>query len=60
METMCARSSRCYTATQVAAPNVAKCASECTVLLTTLPDTDERYLSTFLFDDVSESSDDVE
>ena len=41
----------------VAACEVAKAAPEGSVILTTLADTGERYLSTFLFEGVSEGSD---
>jgi len=45
-------------ATVAAALEVAKQAPQDSVLLTMLPDTGERYLSTFLFEGVSEGSDD--
>ena len=45
-------------ATVAAALRVAEGAPEGTVLLAMLPDTGERYLSTFLFEDVNEGSDD--
>ncbi|MGO1073043.1 cysteine synthase A [Lysobacter sp. CA199] len=45
-------------ATVAAALQVAESAPEGTVLLAMLPDTGERYLSTFLFEGVSEGSDD--
>jgi cysteine synthase len=45
-------------ATAAAALEVAKDAPEGSVILTMLPDTGERYLSTFLFEGVSEGSDD--
>ena len=45
-------------ATAAAALKVAESAPEGSVLLTMLPDTGERYLSTFLFEGVSEGSDD--
>ncbi len=45
-------------ATVAAALRVAADAPEGTVLLAMLPDTGERYLSTFLFEDVNEGSDD--
>jgi cysteine synthase A len=45
-------------ATAAAAVKVAESAPEGSVLLTMLPDTGERYLSTFLFEGVSEGSDD--
>ncbi|MEO5629665.1 MAG: cysteine synthase A [Thermomonas sp.] len=45
-------------ATVAAALQVADKAPEGTVLLAMLPDTGERYLSTFLFEDVNEGSDD--
>ncbi len=45
-------------ATAAAALEVAKDAEEGAVILTMLPDTGERYLSTFLFEDVNEGSDD--
>ena len=45
-------------ATVAAALEVAKTAAEGTVLLAMLPDTGERYLSTFLFEGVNEGSDD--
>lgn len=47
-------------ATLAAALQVAKDASEGAVLLAILPDTGERYLSTFLFEGVNEGSDEVE
>jgi len=47
-------------ATLAAALQVAKEAPEGSVLLAMLPDTGERYLSTFLFEGVNEGSDDVE
>ncbi|SEI81379.1 cysteine synthase A [Frateuria terrea] len=46
--------------TLAAALDVAKSAPEGSVLLAMLPDTGERYLSTFLFEGVNEGSDDVE
>jgi len=45
-------------ATVAAALQVAEQAAEGTVLLAMLPDTGERYLSTFLFEGVAEGSDD--
>lgn len=45
-------------ATVAAALDVAGGAEEGTVILAMLPDTGERYLSTFLFEDVNEGSDD--
>ncbi|MEU4804955.1 cysteine synthase A [Actinosynnema sp. NPDC023587] len=45
-------------ATLATALHVAETAPEGSVLLAMLPDTGERYLSTFLFDGVSEESDD--
>jgi cysteine synthase A len=45
-------------ATAAAALQVAEQAPEGSVLLTMLPDTGERYLSTFLFEGVNEGSDD--
>jgi len=45
-------------ATVAAALEVAQAAPEGTVLLAMLPDTGERYLSTFLFEGVNEGSDD--
>jgi len=45
-------------ATVAAALQVAKDADEDAVILAMLPDTGERYLSTFLFEDVAEGSDD--
>ncbi|MEO5963702.1 MAG: cysteine synthase A [Thermomonas sp.] len=45
-------------ATVAAALRVAEDAAEGTVLLAMLPDTGERYLSTFLFEGVNEGSDD--
>lgn len=45
-------------ATVATALRVAESAPEGSVLLTMLPDTGERYLSTFLFEDVNEGSDD--
>ncbi|WEN13543.1 cysteine synthase A [Rhodanobacter sp. AS-Z3] len=47
-------------ATLAAALEVAKDAPEGSVLLAMLPDTGERYLSTFLFEGVNEGSDEVE
>ncbi|HZX70235.1 MAG TPA: cysteine synthase A [Rhodanobacter sp.] len=47
-------------ATLAAALEVAKDAVEGSVLLAMLPDTGERYLSTFLFEGVNEGSDEVE
>jgi cysteine synthase A len=47
-------------ATLAAALQVAKDAPEGSVLLAMLPDTGERYLSTFLFEGVNEGSDEVE
>jgi cysteine synthase len=47
-------------ATLAAALQVAGDASEGSVLLAMLPDTGERYLSTFLFEGVNEGSDEVE
>jgi len=46
-------------ATVAAALQVAEQAPQGSVLLATLPDTGERYLSTFLFEDVAEGSDDA-
>ncbi|MBB5360228.1 cysteine synthase A [Rhodanobacter sp. ANJX3] len=46
-------------ATLAAALEVAKDAPEGSVLLAMLPDTGERYLSTFLFEGVNEGSDDI-
>ena len=46
-------------ATLAAALDVAKSAPEGSVLLAMLPDTGERYLSTFLFEGVNEGSDEV-
>ncbi|MDX1550844.1 MAG: cysteine synthase A, partial [Lysobacter spongiicola] len=45
-------------ATVAAALQVAEQAAQGTVLLAMLPDTGERYLSTFLFEGVAEGSDD--
>jgi len=45
-------------ATAAAALEVARNADEGAVILTMLPDTGERYLSTFLFEGVNEGSDD--
>ncbi len=45
-------------ATVAAALHAAETATEGTVLLAVLPDTGERYLSTFLFEGVNEGSDD--
>ena len=45
-------------ATAAAALQVAEKAPEGSVILTMLPDTGERYLSTFLFEGVNEGSDD--
>ena len=45
-------------ATVAAALEVAKTAGDGAVILAMLPDTGERYLSTFLFEDVAEGSDD--
>ncbi len=47
-------------ATMAAALKVAQDAAEGSVLLAMLPDTGERYLSTFLFEGVNEGSDEVE
>ncbi|MDE3073132.1 MAG: cysteine synthase A [Pseudomonadota bacterium] len=47
-------------ATLAAALQVAQTAPEGSVLLAMLPDTGERYLSTFLFEGVNEGSDEVE
>lgn len=47
-------------ATLAAALEVAKTAPEGSVVLAMLPDTGERYLSTFLFEGVNEGSDEVE
>jgi len=47
-------------ATLAAALKVARDAPEGSVLLAMLPDTGERYLSTFLFEGVNEGSDDIE
>ncbi|SFS12966.1 cysteine synthase A [Dyella sp. OK004] len=47
-------------ATLAAALQVAKDAEQGSVLLAMLPDTGERYLSTFLFEGVNEGSDEVE
>src|SRR5690625_457921 len=47
-------------ATLAAALKVAKDAPRGSVLLAMLPDTGERYLSTFLFDDISVESDQIE
>ncbi|MEJ2515348.1 MAG: cysteine synthase A [Gammaproteobacteria bacterium] len=44
--------------TLAAALKVARDAPEGSVILSMLPDTGERYLSTFLFEDISEGSDD--
>jgi len=46
-------------ATVAAALEVAKQAAPGSVLLAMLPDTGERYLSTFLFEGVEEGSDDA-
>ncbi len=46
-------------ATLAAALEVAKEAPDGSVLLAMLPDTGERYLSTFLFEGVNEGSDDI-
>lgn len=46
-------------ATLAAALEVAKDAPEGSVLLVMLPDTGERYLSTFLFEGINEGSDDI-
>ena len=46
-------------ATVAAALEVAKSARPGDVILAMLPDTGERYLSTFLFEDVVEGSDDA-
>jgi len=45
-------------ATAAAALRVAESAPEGSVLLTMLPDTGERYLSTILFEGIAEGSDD--
>ena len=47
-------------ATVAAALEVAKSAKDGDVILAMLPDTGERYLSTFLFEGVNEGSDEVE
>jgi cysteine synthase A len=47
-------------ATMAAALKVAQDAPEGSVLLAMLPDTGERYLSTFLFEGVNEGSDEIE
>ena len=47
-------------ATVAAALEVAKRAPPGSVLLAMLPDTGERYLSTFLFEGVNEGSDEIE
>ena len=47
-------------ATLAAALEVARTAPEGSVLLAMLPDTGERYLSTFLFEGVNEGSDEIE
>lgn len=47
-------------ATLAAALEVAKTAADGSVVLAMLPDTGERYLSTFLFDGVNEGSDELE
>ena len=47
-------------ATMAAALEVAKDAGDGAVILAMLPDTGERYLSTFLFEGVNEGSDEVE
>ncbi|TCV97461.1 cysteine synthase A [Luteibacter rhizovicinus] len=47
-------------ATLAAALEVAKTAEQGAVLLAMLPDTGERYLSTFLFEGVNEGSDEIE
>jgi cysteine synthase A len=47
-------------ATLAAALQVAQTAPTGSVLLAMLPDTGERYLSTFLFEGVNEGSDEVE
>ena len=46
-------------ATLAAALEVARNAPDGSVLLTMLPDTGERYLSTFLFEGVNEGSDEI-
>mgnify|MGYP002654034244 CR=1 FL=1 len=46
-------------ATIAAALQVAQSADPGAVILAMLPDTGERYLSTFLFEDVNEGSDDA-
>ncbi|MFK8010785.1 MAG: cysteine synthase A [Marinicellaceae bacterium] len=46
-------------ATFAAAMQVAQKAEKGSVILTMLPDTGERYLSTYLFDDINEGSDEV-
>ena len=45
-------------ATMAAALEVARTAEPGAAILAMLPDTGERYLSTFLFEDVNEGSDD--
>jgi len=45
--------------TLAAAIKVAESAPEGTVILSMLPDTGERYLSTYLFDGMNEGSDDA-
>ena len=45
-------------ATFAAALEVAKDAEQGSVILTMIPDTGERYLSTFLFEGINEGSDD--
>ena len=45
-------------ATTAAALEIARTAAEGAVILAILPDTGERYLSTFLFEGVNEGSDD--
>ena len=45
-------------ATLAAAQEVAKTAADGSVLVVMLPDTGERYLSTFMFDGINEGSDD--
>ncbi|HEY4143781.1 cysteine synthase A [Pinirhizobacter sp.] len=47
-------------ATMAAALDVAKDAGEGAVILAMLPDTGERYLSTFLFEGVNEGSDEID
>ena len=54
-----ARRPPCRRYATAAALKVAKKAPQGSVVLAMLPDTGERYLSTFLFEGVSEASDEI-